>query len=503
MRSWWMVGVGLVSMASAIVFAPTAEGDVGLMPRQPLPKERPFLARSADGVTVPPHQLIVKFQDAVRARLSSEGALAFEAGRSASDWGALRRRFDVELTPLIRRSPADLAALEARAARRSGRMQPDLAGLFVVHPARSDGASLLALANAMLELEAVEFVELMRIGTPPPADIAPPTPDHVNLQTYRGPDPGLNIPVGETGAGVRLSDCEYGWVATHEDLEDVDLHLEPGQTIQQAVVDNGWDEHGTAALGSSAAVVNDYGASGIAPDATFYTYPEWTNEEGPRRVTAIINAIANSSAGDVVLLEMQASGAGGGFGPAELSESVWMAVKVGTDAGVIVVGAAGNGNQNLDSAPYEPYRDRGDSGAIIVGAGTASVAHDKLGFSTFGARVDVQAWGQSVFTLGYGGFAEYGGDKNQRYTSSFSGTSSASGLVAGAVTVIQSAAITRLGVPLSPLAMRQLLVDTGLPQGSGGNIGPALDVSAAIEALPIFVDGFESGDLSVWTVSVP
>ena len=39
------------------------------------------------------------------------------------------------------------------------------------------------------------------------------------------------------------------------------------------------------------------------------------------------------------------------------------------------------------------------------------------------------------FTLGYGGFAQYGGDKNQRYTSSFNGTSSASGLVAPAVAV--------------------------------------------------------------------
>ena len=38
-------------------------------------------------------------------------------------------------------------------------------------------------------------------------------------------------------------------------------------------------------------------------------------------------------------------------------------------------------------------------------------SHNKLGFSTFGDRVDVHAWGQSVASTGYGGLAEYGGDR--------------------------------------------------------------------------------------------
>ena len=499
--------LGTVILVAAGVLAavmPVAAADPA--PRSPLAPEPLTLARAADGVSVLPHQLVVKFHDAVRVRVEGNDGVVSRTGASLAGLETLRQRYDFTVESLIRLPAARLAGLEARAASRSGRGQPDLAGMLVLRPAVSNSVTLVRLGEALQQLESVEFVELMRLAPPPPGDIAPPTPDHTNLQGYRGPDPGLNVPPGAMGTGIRLSDCEYGWVYGHEDLVDLDLHPEPGQTIHPEVVTNGWDEHGTAALGSSAAAVNAYGATGIAPGATFYTYTEWSVEEGFRRVTAITNAIANSAPGDVVLLEMQASGAGGGFGPAELSLSVWTVVKAGIDAGVVVVGAAGNGDQDLDSAPYQAYRDRGDSGAILVGAGSATVAHNKLGFSTHGARVNVQAWGTSVFTLGYGGFAQYGGDKNQRYTSSFGGTSSASGLAAGAATLVQSAALDQLGAPLTPLALRQLLIDTGIPQGSGEHIGPAIDVGAAIAALAtgtVFEDGFESGDTTAWDVTLP
>ena len=133
-----------------------------------------------------------------------------------------------------------------------------------------------------------------------------------------------------------------------------------------------------------------------------------------------------------MLLEMQTVGAGGGYGPAELDLAVWTVVKAGTDAGVVVVGAAGNGNQNLDSLSYVPYMNRGDSGAILVGAGSSDADHDKLWFSSYGSRVDVQGWGENVFTLGYGLFTSYGGDDRQSYTNDFGGTSSASPFIASA-----------------------------------------------------------------------
>lgn len=158
-------------------------------------------------------------------------------------------------------------------------------------------------------------------------------------------------------------------------------------------------------------------------------------------------------------------------------------VKAGTDAGVVVVGAAGNGNENLDSSTYDEYMQRGDSGAIIVGAGSSNTSHNKLGFSTYGSRVNVQGWGENVFTLGYGYYAAYGGDPLQYYIDAFSGTSSASPFVASACVALQGLSDDLYGVRMGPTELRQLLIDTGIPQGAGGHIGPFPDLVAAIADL--------------------
>ncbi len=461
----------------------------GLAPRTPIPK--PPVVRPSGGA---PFAIHLKFVDHARVRATPDGLESRADPRvDLSAVLGVARALDLRFEPLIRLPESRLADLQARAEARTGVAAADLAGMIAVRVEETEEDHLLMLAERLRALELVEYVVLDSSTPTPPGDVAPATPNLGSNQDYFGPNPGLDVDYararGFRGAGVRLSDCEYGWVYSHEDLVDKNLHPEPGQTIHPNVVANGWDEHGTAVLGETSSVVNAYGCAGIAPDAEIYTFTEWSVEEGHRRVTAITNAIASSSPGDVVLLEMQASGAGGGYGPAELSASVWLVTKTGTDAGVVVVGAAGNGNQDLDGSAYASYLAKGDSGAIVVGAGTDSVTHSKLSFSTFGSRVNVQGWGGGVFSLGYGGFAEYGGDKNQRYTSSFSGTSSASPFVAASCAILQEVAIAATGTPLMPKVLRQLLIDTGRPQGSGGHIGPFPDLRAAIDALfPLWTD---------------
>ncbi len=193
-----------------------------------------------------------------------------------------------------------------------------------------------------------------------------------------------------------------------------------------------------------------------------------------------------------MLLEMQRD-----FAPAETDPNVWTVVKAGVDAGIIVVSAAGNGNRDLDGMDYETYMSWGDSGAIMVGGGSPDLNHDKHAFSTFGNRVNVQGWYGNVFTLGYGEFAEYGGDKNQRYLAGFSGTSGASPFIASACVAIQDKA-QDYGRRLTPLEMRYLLISTGIPQGTGGHVGPFPDLRAALEltdelALGVWVNFSHSG----------
>jgi hypothetical protein len=472
----FVLGSGSVNSA----FAGPA-GDRPLAPRAPMLKP--------DRVDRPAHEhrLTVKFHDHIRARATDAGDLISLAGANLDDLAAARAVHQMTFRPLIQLPDETIAFIERRAARMSGLAQPDLAGMMIVNVAEE---SIQAAADALLASPLTEWVYFEELTPPPPgavltpcSDIPPVTPSYVHLQTYRGPNPGLNMLAAwqefdARGAGIRIADCEYGYNADHEDL--CDIIPEPGQTPHPNVISNGWDEHGTAVLGELVAEENAYGCTGLVPESEAYFFPEWTIEEGSRRVTAIANAIAAMDPGDIVLLEMQTSGPGGGYGPAELNPAVWQVTKAGTDGGVIVVAAAGNGNQDLDSGPYATYRSWGDSGAIIVGAGSANTAHNKLSFSTYGSRVNVQGWGQNVFTLGYGSYAEHGGDKNQRYTHQFSGTSSASPFVTAAAAAIQSVAQRDLGYRLLPLEMRELLIATGIPQGSGGHIGPFPNVHAAI-----------------------
>jgi hypothetical protein len=139
--------------------------------------------------------------------------------------------------------------------------------------------------------------------------------------------------------------------------------------------------------------------------------------------------------------------------------------------------------------------NRGNSGAILVGAGTSDLNHERINYSNFGSRVDLQGWGQNVFTSGFtGSYITIGGDLNQAYTN-FAGTSSATPMVAGCVVVLQSYYHNLTGSFLSPLEMRNLLINTGIPQGNPatGHIGPLPNMQAALHAIDtmLSVQNFE------------
>jgi hypothetical protein len=438
------------------------------------------------------HRLVAKFKDELRVRATKTGELRSDTqGPSALDNAAaimrLAQPLGMRFSQLIQLPEARIAHLETRATLASKTAQPDFAGIVVVNV---PDARLQNAADALHASPLAEFVYFEQLTPPPPqacTDIAPPTPSYVHRQTYHGPNPGVNMTAAwalgpARGDGVRIADCEYAFIEDHEDLCGV--IAESGQTPVSEIFAEGWHHHGTAVLGEIVGRDNAFGCTGLAPDAEMYFFPEWTVEGGVRRATAVANAIATMDAGDVVLLEMQAEGTvDEGYVPAEYDPVIWMLTRNATDAGVVVVAAAGNGNQNLDAPSYSDYMARGDSGAIIVGAGSANTFHDKLGLSTYGSRVDVQGWGESIFTTGSGDAAQHGGDINQSYTDGFGGTSGASPFIAAAVASLQSFAASWLERRLTPAEVRSLLIETGVPQGSGGHIGPFPNVAAAIDQI--------------------
>jgi subtilisin family serine protease len=292
---------------------------------------------------------------------------------------------------------------------------------------------------------------------------------------------------GAKGQGVTICDIEGNWNRTHQDLP-TGIQLIGGTVIQ----DLGWRNHGTAVLGEMVSRPDGMGAVGISHGATAVVHSAVINNVF-NTAGAINNAANQLGAGDVILIELQGTGPNGKFVAMQFWSDVFTAIKAATAKGITVVEAAGNGNENFELAMFANTGLQKDSGAIVVGAGVPPTNHfdfdnsyDPIGvprsriwFSNYGSIVNVQAWGWHVTTLGYGD-AQGGQTQKTWYTLRFSGTSSASPIVTGAVACLQGRAKAKNGAPLAPAAVRQILMDTGTPQEPG----PGVPLTQHIGPLP-------------------
>jgi hypothetical protein len=498
-----VLGLAVLASSTAAQASPdSADGDLpSLTARQPLP---PIVSAEL----APDDLLIVKFRDDLKVR-STAGTASSRTGASVVDINTVLADFNATVRPLVEWPEEKFAALERRAALRSGKAQPDLAGIMLVEA----GGDREALRDALADLPEVEYVYFTRSEHEPPCvDIAPETGSFVDQQDYRGPNPGLNFTgaaaFGDaSGDGVQVSDAEYGFYELHEDLCGVDI--EDGHAIDFSLPVS-YIQHGTAVLGILVGLDNEYGVTGLVPEATARFYPEVSVQGGSRRHAAVASAINNSDEYDVVVLEMQAAWLGTGrLAPAEVDPTIWLYCRTASNADILVVAAAGNGDEDLDSNDYGFYRGYGDSGALIIGAGSADTNHNKLSFSSYGERVNIHAWGESVVSTGYGWLADLDGSDVylQDYTDRFGGTSSATALMGGALTAMQSLGNDIVGRGLRPQEMRILLSLTGIPQGTGGNIGPFPDLGVAasyINRLPCqWVDFDYDGTFEIGTLDQP
>ncbi len=401
--------------------------------------------------------------------------------------------------PLFRRPAAELRGDRLAAGARLAAAAPDLT-LWWRFEVRGPRAELDRAVRALRDDPAIATAFVRPDVRPAsarrldPASSCPvETPSYQPYQGYLAQAPaGIDVPSawirpGGRGAGIYFADIEGGWNDRHEDL--------PGERMTHAGgrrgMGRGWVAHGTAVLGVVASRDNGIGMVGIAPDVE-------------RIVTASIAEIGAAAAidlaqaelrpGDVLLVELHAVGPRGRYLPVEYWDDVFEAVQIATGRGVVVVAAAGNGAENLDHPAYGGKLERRvrDSGAILVGAGAPAragyVDRSRLDFSNYGSRVDLQGWGRGVATLDYGDLQNCSA-ADRKYTNLFSGTSSASPVVAGAAVLVQAVQKARGGRPLSPARLGALLRDTGTPQTDGPhgpasqNIGPRPDLARALDRL--------------------
>ena len=305
---------------------------------------------------------------------------------------------------------------------------------------------------------------------------------------------------GITGEGVSVCDIESEFDDTHCDLPEVDA-LGPFYLPLES------RHHGTASIGCIAALNDGVGTTGIAHGVDrvlFAPLREIIQHEDGEEIrnldSAILEATMNLEAGDVMLLEVAIPGPNWsdnpiddqeGSVPVEWYEPYYDAIVLAVGNDIIVIEPAANGSENLDDPIYSegngghwPFLLENDSGAIMVGAGRSGwTGGDRArhGWSNYGATVDVQGWGETIMTTGYG--YAYNEDGCE-YMGNFSGTSGASAIVAGAAVLLQSYFKDRWESTLSPADMKWIFRETGQPQTAGQypvtqNIGPLPDLVAA------------------------
>ena len=348
---------------------------------------------------------------------------------------------------------------------------------------------------------------------PVPKPIEPPLPP--NYQPQQGYlNPASSTPTGidasyawtktgGTGNGVTICDLEYSWNYNHADISKG-----AGSSLN-SWTDPGWgNDHGTAVIGELVSDNNGWGTTGICYGSNLKTCGTYYGSPSPswNVAGAIAIAVSNLNAGDIILLEQQwdYSPTGGGmYVPIEWwystspnpqsNNPVYAAITNAISNGIHVVEAGGNGNVNTDGMTWF-----GNSGAIIVGAGGASAGNDlqRLGFSSYGQRFDLQGWGENVFTTGYGSYYSAEG-VNYYYTSSFNGTSSASPIVTGALACAEGYYLANIStIPPTPAYMRTHLTTYGTAQvfGTSGKIGPRPDLNASITNFPPPQNYYDWGD---------
>ncbi len=525
------ISVFFTILMTTLVFTSSAEarnqttlvGERLLTPRAEAVK--PAQVQISQATTIA--RVVVKFRDASKVRLYNDQLVSVAGERTDDASSILTPYLSGRMNRLIMSvSEREFDNKREMLQASSGQALADMNGYYSIDVQNHSEAE--TIINQLNSLDIVE-IAYFEPAPEPAGDIEPPTADFQPNQDYREAAPAgvdadyANTLPGGDGSGVKIIDIEGNWMTTHEDLEKA-----LGGIITPNVIDDqSWRDHGTAVIGEMIGGDNGYGVTGICPGADI----GMVSIGGISTAEALFLATENLQPGDLILIELHAPGPHYdfesrsdqvGYVMMEYWQSNYDAIQYAWANGITVIEAAGNGGENYDDVGIygqifdTTYRN---SHAIVVGAGyPAASSQDRIkhGFSCYGERVNVQGYGSGVYTTGYGGLFAPGGDENQFYTSSFSGTSSASPIITGAAACLQGYYKANYGTYLTSDMIRDLLTSTGSPQlgNTALHIGPRPDLAAAIAAVspppslytsPLFFDTslsvIETGTKEIWLLN--
>ena len=128
---------------------------------------------------------------------------------------------------------------------------------------------------------------------------------------------------GAKGKGVTICDIEGAWNTKHEDLP-AGIPLIGGTII----ADLGWRNHGTAVLGEMISPPDSKGCVGISHEAKAIVHSAVI--DGVFNLAqALTNATAQLSSGDVILIELQATGPNNKYVAMQFWSDIFLAIVSG------------------------------------------------------------------------------------------------------------------------------------------------------------------------------
>ena len=445
--------------------------------------ERVHRIRNGKGAVHYTPRVVVKFRDAVQLPYQ-DGTEKYVEAQRIGPWKELAARHPgIRMRRLFNAvTPTKLAEMVEQARNRDRTYKPP--NFFTYFVVDCPAADADRLARDLREWPSVENAYFDPPGTDPLVNAAddPRSPNQGYVDA--APD-GIDAEFawtfpGGDGAGQNFIDLEQGWTLNHEDLNA------QGATLLFGTLVNTSRPHGTAVLGEVCAVDNALGGVGIA---THLASVNVVSHSGNLNTipNAIAAAIATLPFGGVLLLEVQVQASPL---PAETVQANFDAIRLATALGIVVVEAAGNGGNDLDTFTMggQQVLNRAsaafqDSGAIMVGAASSAAPHTRLGFSNFGSRIDCYAWGENVDTSSSTATMPF---STTAYTGTFNGTSSASPIITGASLLVQGLAQASLGYRFSPRQVRALLSD---PATGTASSNPAMDRIGVMPNLRAILNG--------------
>jgi|GEM_PF-914702 len=249
------------------------------------------------------------------------------------------------------------------------------------------------------ELEADPRVELVELDTVISGclagEVLPWGVDRVDAELVHPSNKGTGVKVAILDTGI---DLDHPDLAVASDVTFVD-----GTT-------NGDDDngHGTLVAGIAAALDNDIGVIGVAPEASLYAV-KVLNQDGGGSMSVILSGIEWSVDNNMQVMNMSFGGI------LEMPSAIRDALDNAYSAGIVLVAGAGNGGGIWTPARYQP----------VIAVGATDQQDARCASSSTGYTLEVMAPGDNIYSTAMGGGYGY-----------ISATSASSPHVAGVATLL-------------------------------------------------------------------